>query len=223
MLFYAILGVLGWRNRADADFLDEVDRKQLPHPKNHKRKQKKYPPALLVKWIPPAAESTPVPPEDKCHRAAMYTGSSCICRDGLVGDGVYDCHPPVPVIQSATSFIRDSKLPFIRLNYSIDTNFTAAVIFCSVNGNLCRALTEGRTAAVCRGISSNNRDVAVKISFDMTHWSGVIYVPSPRRPFWQIISLVLVLVCLAYIGLVIAPNSREWKCRWMKSTPDKIL
>lgn len=119
-------------------------------------------------WLIAAAAAHPRDPP--CHPNATGTAGHCICRNGLIGDGVRTCARPVPIIESL-----DPNHGVIPGGYPVTirlaSNYRSDKAFCRFGSAQVAAEVSGAAVVVCIAPAGREGTVPVTVSFDEDLWS----------------------------------------------------
>ena len=141
----------------------------------------------------------------KCHDNAIcsYPGK-CVCKNGMIGDGIKSCTIPLPVITNMfPTLAKRVGGETIVLQYYTESNYTQQFGYCKFGSTIVKGNITKDGELKCIIPPSNSKGQKVTMSFDSDNWStnGFVLMYKRKFPIFAIIALLLIFV-VSIIGII---------------------
>jgi len=141
--------------------------------------------------------------EKQCHiNASCYYPGKCICINGLVGDAVNNCIPPVPRLLSVNPNPYAPKThKLINVSYDTPSNYSSLTGFCRFGKSIVSGIVLNDTIS-CAVPEITGKAIRVSISFNSKDWSLDDIVLSFQRPKSMVLPVSLIILSVIIVFIV---------------------
>ena len=109
----------------------------------------------------------------KCHpNATCKSPGQCICMEGMIGDGINKCEPPIPeILQIKPSFLHGKGNDKVLISFQLSTNYYQKNGFCRFDSTVIEGNISMNSELICLSPVITEKVTKIFISFDNRSWS----------------------------------------------------